>query len=45
MSHLPFQWDRQHGADLGPGRIIVPPCASEQGDEIDLCGLLLCTRV
>lgn len=23
-------------------RIMAPPCASEQGDEIDLCGLLLC---
>lgn len=45
VSHLPFQPGEQHEADLSPLRIMVPPCASEQGDEIDLCGLLLRARV
>lgn len=37
MSHLPFQPGEQREADLSPLRIMAPPCASEQGDEIDLC--------
>lgn len=40
VSHLPFQPGKQHETDLSPLRIMVPPCASEQGDEIDLCALL-----